>query len=357
VKQSTNAQSSYVCACARITEEDFKRILEETENPTYAALKAAHGIGGQCTSCEYEVKGLLDEHLGEVFLARKKAAGSAKTPKAPVAAKPAKGNRLSRFFKRMRGERIQLPVAAPASAPAPVKRKEPGAKETYRTGVFFIRKDGLESHLAIANLQFPEHADNPNGLAVSFHVSLYGEDGTHLATSREMMLPNNRSIECTPADLFPEVKGDVIGAMYTDFDEVAQTGSLRPYGVLVNTTSPARARCHYHDKFALFTDPGFFQNTSPFEPGQECWMSISNCQAQAYESEYHLQAAGETWSGKLVLGPLESRWVKLAYLFPGLDATRADLTPGLFWLENPQHVMVYFFWHIAGPNVWMAQHH
>jgi bacterioferritin-associated ferredoxin len=349
VKQSTNAQTSYVCACARITEEDLRRILNESDAPTYAALKAAYGIGGQCTSCEYEVKGLLDEHLGERFLALKKAA--ARPPVNPGV----RGNRLTRFFRRMRGSPIQAP--APVRAPEPPKPKGPTEKETYRTGVFFLRKDGLETHLAIANLQFPEHASNPNGPAVTFHVSLYGEDGRHLATSREITLPNNSSIECAPSDLFPGVRGEVIGAIYTDFDKVAQTGSLRPYGVLVNTTSAARARCHYHDKFALFTDPGFFQNTSPFEPGQTCWMSISNCQTKPYESDYHLQAGGKTLSGRLTLDPMASRWVKLADLFPGLDPTASDLSPGLFWLENPQHVMVYFFWHIEAPNIWMAQHH
>lgn len=351
MKQSLNAQTSYVCACARITEEDFQRILKESEAPTYAALKAAHGIGGQCTSCEYEVKGLLDEHLGERFLAQKKAA-AVKATVAPVE----RGNRLSRLFRRMRG-RAPAKASAPVRVAEPVKAKEAGTRETYRTGVFFLRRDGLETHLAIANLQFPEHAANPNG-TVSFHVSLYGEDGSHLATSREMSLANNTSVECMPGDLFPEVTGDVVGAMYTDFDEVTQTGSLRPYGVLVNTSGDgARARCHFHDKFALFTDPGFFQNTSPFEPGQTCWMSVSNCQPKRYESDYYLQAGGETFSGKLELEPMASRWVKLGDLFPGLDMTRADLSPGLFWMENPQHVMVYFFWHIEGAGVWMAQHH
>jgi bacterioferritin-associated ferredoxin len=345
VKQSTNAQTSYVCACARITEEDFRRILNESEAPTYAALKEAHGIGGQCTSCEYEVKGLLDEHLGEMALARKKAAAVA-----PVE----RGNRVARFFRRMRGNG-RVAVAAPVA----VKAKAAGVKETYRTGVFFLRKDGLETHLAIANLQFPEHGANPNGAAVTFHVSLYGEDGGHLATSREMTLRNNASMEYTAAELFPEVTGDVVGAMYTDFYEVAQTGSLRPYGVLVNTTAAARARCHYHDKFALFTDPGFFQNTSPFERGQTCWMGISNCQGKRYESEYHLQvgqAGGRMWSGRLALEPMASRWVRLGELFPEMEEG-GELSPGLFWLENPQHVMVYFFWHIEGANVWMGQHH
>ena len=351
MKQSTNLQTSYVCACARITEDDFKKILAESGSPTYAALKAAHGIGGQCTSCEYEVKGLLDEHLGERFLALKNAP-------APVLKPPPRKKGLAGLLQRMRGApAIVVPPPSPAR-PAPAKAEPaPLIRETYRTGVFFIRKDGLETHLAIANLQFPEHPANPNGPAVTFHVSLYGEDGAHLATSREMTIPNNTSIECAPADLFPGITGDVIGAIYTDFDNVAQTGSLRPYGVLVNTTSTARARCHYHDKFALFTDPGFFQNTSPFEPGQQCWMSISNCQPQPYESDYHLQAAGQTLSGHLSLAPMASRWIKLADLFPAHDSTRPVLSPALFWLDNPQHVMVYFFWHIQASNLWMAQHH
>jgi bacterioferritin-associated ferredoxin len=346
VKQSTNLQTSYVCACARITEEDFRKILDESDTPTYAALKAAHGIGAQCTSCEYEVKGLLDEHIGERFNALKNS---------PALSVPPRRKGLAGLLQRMRGA---PPAVAPPRPATPAKTK-PAApiRETYRTGVFFIRKDGLETHLAIANLQFPEHPANPNGPAVSFHVTLYGQDGDLLATSCEMTLPNNTSIECTPTDLFPGITADIVGAIYTDFDEVSQTGSLRPYGVLVNTTTPSRARCHYHDKFALFTDPGFFQNTSPFEPGQTCWMSISNCQPKPYESEYHLQAGGATYSGNLTLPPMASRWVELASLFPGLDATRADLSPGLFWLENPQHVMVYFFWHIQAANLWMAQHH
>ncbi len=346
MKQSTNAQTSFVCACARITGEDLEKILSASEMPTYADLKTAYGIGGRCTACEYEIKGLLDEHLTE-RIARKKSA--------PASTAPPRRKWLSRFFGRKR----DAAPPAPAPAPRPVA-KRPNALEVpvaYRAGVFFLRKDGLESHLAIASLQFPEHTANPNGAAVTFHVSLYGEDGAHLATSREFTMPNNSSIECAPADLFPGLSGDVVGAMYIDFEKVAQTGSLRPYGVLVNTASSARARCHYHDKFALVDDPGFFQNTSPFESGQTCWMSISNCQQRRYESDYHLQFAGTTLDGKITVEPMASRWVKLADLFPGLDPARPDLSPGLFWLDNPQHVMVYFFWRIDASNVWMAQHH
>ena len=342
MKESTNAKTSYVCACARITEEDFERILDESKNPpTYAALQATYGIGGQCTSCEYEVKGLLEERA----MMRK--------PGAPASPPPAtaapRGHWLPRFFKRR-----SAPAPEPPASPKP--RKETGP-ETYRTGLFFIRKEGLESHLVVANLQFPEHQTNPNG-NVTFEVKLYGEAGEHLATSRKIALPNNSSLEWTAADLFPEAPGEVVGAMYPEFANVVQTGSLRPYGVVVDTPgAQSRARCHYHDKFALFTDPGYFQNNFPFEPEQTCWMAVSNCQPQPYESDYHLEYGGKTLNGRLALGPMASRWVRLADLFPGLDPAAPGLSPALFWLDNPQHVMMYFFWHFDREKTWMCQHH
>lgn len=346
MKQSTNTQAAYVCVCARVTEEDFRKIVRETEVCTYAALKAAYGIGGQCTSCEYEIKDLLDECLTDKIRAEKQARKVRLAAKDPVE----RGHRLARFFRRFRKPEPVEPAPAPVAA-APV----PPIPESYRTGMFFLRKHGLESHLVLANLQFPEHAANPNG-AVTFHVDLHGEDGGHLATSRKFTLPNNSSLECPARDLFPEVRGDVVGSMYPVLENVVQTGSLRPYGVLVNTTPEAgRARCHYHDKFALFTDPGHFQNNSPFEPGQECWMAISNCQPKRYESDYHLRYGGTVLDGRLELEPMASRWVRLADLFPGLDPAAPELPGALFWLENPQHVMMYFLWR-AG-NVWLCQHH
>src|SRR5581483_2291626 len=286
MKQTVNLETRYVCHCARVTPEDFEKILAESESPNLRELKDRHGIVGQCTSCEYEVKGLLEEHLAERVLKKKEE----KTKKLP------KKNRWEQISKNVR---------------AMFARQAKPQLETYRTGVFFLRKDGLESHLVVSNLQFPESEKNPNGDHVDFHVTLYGEEGAQLARSRDIRLPNNGTLECTPADLFPELDSDVVGAMYIDFDNVAQTGSLRPYGLLVNTDSTSRARCHYHDKFALFTDPGFFQNSSPFEPGQTCWMALSNCQPKVYESDYHVQFSGKKFSGHIRVEPMASRWVRL----------------------------------------------
>lgn len=350
MKQTTNSQSSYVCVCARVTEEDFRKIINESDTATYGELKSLYGIGDRCTSCEFEIKDLLDECLTEKIIAQR----AAKLAAPPAAKKPAKRvSPFERLLQRLRGVTPEKPKSAAA------KKAEPAGpvRETYRTGMFFLRNAEMEATLAVSNLQFPEHTTNPNG-EVTFDVKLHGEDGRLLATSQKIRLANNASIEMTAGELFPEVKGDVVGAMYPEFENLVQTGSLRPYAVMINKTPRAGlARCHYHDKFALFTDPGFFQTNSPFEPGETCWMAISNCQTKRYESDYHLKYGDTILDGKLALEPMASRWVKLEELFPGLDQKAPELSPALFWLENPQHVMVYFFWRLEAGNVWMAQHH
>jgi hypothetical protein len=168
----------------------------------------------------------------------------------------------------------------------------------------------------------------------------------------------SHSLELTPRDLFPELEGEFTGGLYVEYDQLLQTGSLRPYGVLVNSGHEFRARCHYHDKFGTFREPGFFQNTSPFEPGQECWMALANCQPRVYETQVNVKFGNRKLSTQLRVEPMAALWVKLESLFEELPGVpEADRSPGLFWLENPQHVMVYFFWFNRGPKTWMGQHH
>ena len=50
--------------------------------------------------------------------------------------------------------------------------------------------------------------------------------------------------------------------------------------------------------------------------------------------------------------------VKLEDLFPELAEVPAEKrSPALFWLENPQHVMLYFYWFHEASRTWMGQHH
>lgn len=336
MKETTSVETGYLCHCLRITGQRFEEILESEASPTYPLLKEKHGVGSLCSSCEYEAKGVLTEYL---LLHPEKRGVRAKKPA---------GLRADIGF-ALKQLRSRMPGSTPARRAA--------APKVYHTAIFFMRRDGLESHLVVSNLRFPEHEQNINGDRASFRATLFGENGGELAVSEKITVSTNETLELTPRDLFPDLADDFIGGLYVDYDELVQTGSLRPYGVLVSTCPEVRARCHYHDKFGLFRDPGFFQNTSPFERGQTCWMAIANCQPIAYETDVSVKGATCKSSARLALAPMASAWLKLADLFPDLDASATERSPALFWLENPQHVMVYFFWFNETSHSWMGQHH
>jgi bacterioferritin-associated ferredoxin len=336
MKETTAVETGYLCHCLRITGDRFEEILENEPSPSYPLLKEKHGIGSMCSSCEYEAKGVLTEYL---LLHPEKSRTRRKEPSGLCA-----DIRLA--LRQLRAK------VAPAAGPKPAAKAK-----VYHTGIFFLRRDGLESHLVVSNLQFPEHERNINGDRAIFRAALFGGDGQKLATSAPLIVATHQTLELTPRDLFPALDGDFTGGLYVDYDELVQTGSLRPYGVLVSTRPDVRARCHYHDKFGLFRDPGFFQNTSPFEPGQTCCMALSNCQPQPYETKAIVQIGGRRFSRQIQVGPMASLWVKFSDLFPDLDVPPDERSPALFWLENPQHVMVYFFWFNEAASSWMGQHH
>lgn len=339
MKETTSIETGYLCHCLRITAERFERILDDEPAPNYPLLKEKYCIGTKCSSCEYEAKGVLNDYL---------------------LLHPDKNGRKA--VARPRGLRADLRFAWKQlrdriSPPAPKKKKQEPASKAYHTGIFFMRRDGLESHLVVSNLRFPEHARNLNGQHATFRARLFGEDGGELGVSSPVTVADGQSLELSAQDLFPELKGDFTGGLYVDYDELAQTGSLRPYGVMVNTAGDFGARCHYHDKFGLQPDPGYFQNAAPLEPGQDCWMALSNCQPLPYDSAMWLKAGGKKYSAPLHVAPMASLWVKLEDFFPELDIPESQRSPALLWLDNPQHVMVYFFWYHRRDRTWMGQHH
>ena len=342
MEKTTNVQTGYLCHCLRITAERYEHMLEEMACPNFPNMKKAHGIGSLCSSCEYEAKGVLQEY---VLLHPEKMVAKVKRPEG---LREELGFAWGEIKKRL----------GPATQKRVRDHSQSGGAKAYHTGVFFMRRDGLESHLVVSNLAFPEHPANVNGASAAFRATLYGESGQLLATSRPIAVADDQTLELSPSDLFPEVKGDFTGGLYVDYDGITQTGSLRPYGVMVSTTPDFRARCHYHDKFALFRDPGFFQNTSPFEPGQTCWMALANCQPLAYETDACVKVNGRKFTAKLSIRPMAATWLKLETLFPELAEVPAEKrSPALFWLENPQHIMLYFYWFNEASHTWMGQHH
>lgn len=328
MKTTTNVQSGYLCHCLRITVEDFEKMIAENPGADFAKLKEKTGIGSKCSSCEYEAKGLILE--------------------APLTHHAAE-QRPSLVA------RVEQAVANGRRALHDLVTGRKTGHYNYYSGIFFMRRHGMESRLAVSNLTFPERAKNPNGRRVSLKARLYGDNGELLAESKQIVIPANGSRELTIAEMFPGFTAEFTGSLYVDFPLLAQTGSLRPYGILT-ATDGGEARCHYHDKFGYFKEPGYVHSTSPFEPGQTTWFAVANCQNLPYKTEAFLKVGGKKLSVPFELPPMGSCWVKLEDLF-GKDNLPEDRSPALFWLESNQHVMAYFFWHNESANTWTGQHH
>lgn len=339
MKETTNIESPYLCHCMKITAAQFDGLLAKERHPTFAGLKGSCGVGSVCSACELEAKGAVSDYL---TMHPEKAGGERKKRK-----KFALREELRFAYRELR-KKVQRKLGLPVSDDRGIP-----SRRDYHTGIVFFRQGALGTRLALSNLAFPESPANAKGETVTFRATLYGGDGARLAVSGDRTIRNNATLSLSADELFPEVTGDFIGGLYVDFDQLRQTGSLRTYGIL---EAPG-ARCHFHDKFGLRDDPGYYINPSPFEPGETCWLALANCQPRSYESDAFLSASEGVERARLEIGPMAARWMKLSDLFPGLSVPPEGLSPALFWLENPQHVMLYFFWQHDRTGHWIAQHH
>lgn len=331
MRESINIDSEFVCHCMRVTEEDLNNILREKKDASFSYLYDKHGIGGQCASCEFEVRGLLDDHRAEAGIREEI---SEERPRRVQHVRRGIRDRIKRFF---------LP-------PQP----------SLHGGLFALRSGPLESKVVVSNLNFPEGDFRPNGASIRFRITLFDEEGRRVARKSFTLLANH-SREYALTEIHPGCPKEFVGAFDLEFYDLDMTGSLRPYAILeVNdpAATTTAARCHYHDKYATFIDPGFFQTAWPMHPGHECWVAVSNCQDISYRAQAVLQGSERTIKAPFALGPRASRWCLLADLFPeGELGDPADFEPGLFYLDNPQHVMVWFFWRHTTANVWIGNHH
>lgn len=331
MKDTTNFDSEYVCFCKNVTLCDVKKAFLGNRKLTYSDLQRDFEVGLQCASCEYEVKGALDDYRAEVGIASEV------------------DDRPLLLTNRGIKKKIKSLVASFLG------------KDTHgmRAGLFVLRQPGMESAVILSNLDFPELEKNPNGREVVFRATYVDQAGQVRATSALLTLPARASREYSLTELFPQLQGNLVGGVYLDFQRLHLTGSLRPYAVLksVENERGSLSRSHYHDKYATFTDPGFFQTAYPCFPGQTCWVAIVNCQDREYESAAVLKTMGSRYETRLELGPMETIWQPILKFFPEVNPAIENLDPALFFLDNPQHVMVWFFWYSDLHHTWIANHH
>ena len=331
MKTSVNLDTEFLCHCMRMTAEDVRGVLERKEGKDFADLYEKFGVGSQCASCEFEVRGLIDDFRAEAGI--KAELTNARDPRRPQMRKKSLLERIARVWRK--------------------------PEISMKGGLFALRQGSLVSKVVISNLNFPEDDFNPNGAAVRLIIRLVNAAGKEVAAYPEFAVAANCSREISLLEIYPSCPESFHGAFYLDFYGLEMTSGLRPYAILdnIDPASPVGARSHYHDKYATFQDPGFFQTAWPFYPGQTCWVAVSNCQNRPYESEAVLKSAQREIRHPFSLGPMESVWGRVSDFFPQGVGNERDFEPGLFYLENPQHVMVWFFWHHDVADSWIANHH
>lgn len=328
--EPVHSDDDFVCHCARMSCRDIMRLLNKRDGMGFAELYEEHGISAQCASCEFEVRGLVDDHHAE---------------------------------KGITGEISQRDPVRKQHEGIPFVRWISKAlfrsKVSLKGGLFALMTPDLESKVVLSNLNFPEGNYRPNGRSIRFRISVVDSCGKTVAEKR-YELASNASRSYPLSEVYPECPQNFVGAFYLEFFNLEMTGSLRPYAVLeAKRAAPSvGARCHYHDKYATFIDPGYFQTAWPFQPGQECWIAASNCQNLPYHANAVLKGGSREIKSAFSLPPFGSRWSRIGDLFdPNALGDPQDFEPGLFFLDCPQHIMIWFFWHNISTKTWIGNHH
>ena len=344
MKRLTNLDSGFVCHCARIRHSELLEIFAESKDPSYEKFQRQFGIGGQCASCEYEVKAILDEF-------------SAIHP-------TGEGNEARTFSWSRRHERMD-PRTAIFSA---LKNLRGGAKKLFnflplprkinvRGCMFFLWKPHLRSSLVISNVNGPETNRNPNRGSVRFLVRIYNAQGELFAEMPGLKVRANETREIRFDNIFAGFSGDFVGSLYVEYFDLEVSNTLRPYCVL-NYTGPdglLRSRQHYHDKFYNGIIPGFVQCPSVTMPRRECWVAMTNCGPNDFIATLCLEFQGGVRRISQHFGPRFSAFRSITEMFGVPVAEMAQ--GGHFWIESDHYVMSYFFWHVLDSDVWIGQHH
>ncbi|MEO6847458.1 MAG: (2Fe-2S)-binding protein [Chthoniobacterales bacterium] len=334
MKRVTNIDSGFVCHCARIRHSELLEIFSEATDPSYEEFKARYGIGGQCASCEYEVKAILDDYLA-------------------VHGRPAP----------------RVEVAAPVKPPAvPLRKRLRSFAESSKRSIFpkvngkacmfFIIDGQLQSSLVVSNINNPESNINPNRDNVSFRVLIYDGEGKLVHQTGKMSVGPNETVELFPEEIFDRVPEHIVGSLYVEYYNLECTNTLRPYCVLNYTDANGRIRSrqHYHDKLYTKTIPGFVQCPSAFPPGRVCWLALTNCSPRDFNATLNLRLGDEVKKVQLHFGPQQTVFRSIPEVF-GMEIPPEGRRDAHFWIESEHYVMTYFFWNDIPTDVWFGQHH
>jgi hypothetical protein len=217
-------------------------------------------------------------------------------------------------------------------------------------------RDAVDMHtrVCLSNLEVPEAPALCQPVTVL--ISLFDEDGAWV-TARRFSLERNASVVQELGELLPrERRGCILsGQVRIDF-EGPQLGSSRAYLHWYNE----RGLTSSHEKFGLtipavagyWTVPNVQDNDE-----YRVHLAVTNLDEQHYTSKVILKdAEGHAQEASLELPPRGSRFVGLGDVFK-TPAAFLDRRPGvLYFGNNHQPAMYYYF--VSNPRLgtWRAQH-
>jgi hypothetical protein len=212
----------------------------------------------------------------------------------------------------------------------------------------------MHTRLIMSNLEVPEAPQACTDASVT--IRLLDQDGRPLA-SRRIQLARNASAVLELRELVPgQLRGAIeSGQVIADF-EGPQLGSSRAYMHWYNDRSLTSS----HEKFGL-TIPavGGYWTVPNVQDSDEyqVHLAITNLEATAYLSDVTLKDdEGHQLETQVWLPPNGSRFVSLPRLFPEARAFLHREPGVLYFGNNRQPAMYYYFVHNQRLGTWRAQH-
>jgi hypothetical protein len=212
----------------------------------------------------------------------------------------------------------------------------------------------MHTRLFVSNLEVPEAPQLCE--ATSVLISLLDQDGRSLAT-RRFEIGRNASLVIELADLLPVQRRGQLqsGQVLIDF-EGAQLGSSRAYLHWYNDHSLTSS----HEKFGL-TIPavGGYWTVPNVQDDDEyrVYLAVTNLDSRAYTSDVTLKDdEGHALHTEVDLPPNGSRFLTLEGLFQNPRGFLHDQPGVLYFGNNRQPAMYYYFVQNQRLGTWRAQH-
>jgi hypothetical protein len=223
-----------------------------------------------------------------------------------------------------------------------------------RMASWFSDTDDLRTRLFVSNLEVPEAPQLCE--PASLLVTLFDQSGAQLASKR-FHVARNASLVLELSALLPVERRGIIssGQVVADF-EAAHLGSSRAYLHWYN----ARSLTSSHEKFGLTIPAVGGYWTVPNvqdDPEYRVHLAVVNLDQRPYTSSIVLKdAEGHPREAYLHLPPNGSRFASLPELFPDAAAF-LDHRPGILYFGNNQQPAMYYYF-VANQRLgtWRAQH-